>query len=104
MALVCGATELSGKWIVTAPSRDGNQITMSMVIRAEGNSYAGTISGEEGDATMSAIKLDGSDLTFNIDTDDATYHVKATVDGDKMKGSYEVGQSRGGTFTAEKQK
>lgn len=104
MTLICGATELAGKWIVTAPSRDGNQITMSMVIRAVGDSYAGTISGEQGDATLSAIKLDGSELTFEIETDDATYHVKATIDGDKMKGSYQVGQSPGGTFTAEKQK
>jgi hypothetical protein len=100
----CSAGEVAGKWNIVVPARDGNQIKYQLVLRGDGGTYSGFISSEEGDATLSDIKVSDTGLTFKVETDNATYAVKATLDGDSMKGKYTVNGSAGGTFTATRSK
>jgi hypothetical protein len=100
----CSAGEIAGKWNIVVPARDGNQIKYQLVLRSDGGAYSGFISSEEGDAALSDIKVSDAGLTFKIETDNATYAVKATVDGDSMKGEYSVNGNAGGTFTATRSK
>ncbi len=104
LLLTCSAAEISGKWNIVVPGHDGSEMKYELVLRSEGSSYTGFISSQEGDATLNDIKVNDTEVTFKIETDNATYEVKANVDGEKMKGEFTVNGNRGGTFTATRQK
>ena len=100
LAMACFASDVTGTWTVSAPTRNGGEMKLTLVIHAGDNSYSGVISNEEGDAVLKDVRVKDAEMTFRIDTDDAHYEVTATVDGNAMKGSYKVNNSPGGTFTA----
>lgn len=103
LAIGCFGADIAGKWNISAPTPNGNQVKYQLFIQVQGDSYSGTIAGDEGEVALRDIKVNGSELSFRIETDDARYDVTAAVDGDSIKGTYKVNGNAGGAFTGTRQ-
>lgn len=100
-SVLCFAASVAGKWDITATSENGQQIKANLVLTTEGNQITGTIGTEEGDVPVTEVHFTDPDLSFKIDTEQTSYTVKATVNGDLMKGKYTASSpGASGTFTA----
>ncbi len=65
-ALTMAAADASGKWTAEMPGRDGNTMTITMNLKADGDKLTGTVSGRRGDSDISEGKLDGDTIHFTI--------------------------------------
>jgi hypothetical protein len=100
-SLLCFAANVTGRWDITAKSENGQEIKAYLVLKAEGNQVTGTIGTEEGEVPVTDIHFTDPDLSFKIDTEDASYTVNAKITGDLMKGKYTASSpGLSGTFTA----
>ena len=96
IALSCVAllADVTGKWTgtYTLSTPDGAQKTTAFRDRKQdGNDVSGT-AGTDSPMTIKNGKIDGNTLRFEVPTDQVTYRVTLTVDGDSMSGTAAVGQ------------
>jgi hypothetical protein len=94
------AADIAGNWNISAPTRNGGEMKVRLVIQQSGDSYSGTVSTDEGDAIIKDVRLKDSELVFKVETDERTYEITATVAGNTMKGTYTVDRQPAGSFTA----
>jgi hypothetical protein len=95
MGVAAFAADVSGKWTAETPGRDGQTMTSTFNLKADGNTLTGTVSGRRGDAEISNGKIDGDNVSFDVvrefNGNSMTIHYKGTVSGDtlnlKMEGS-----------------
>ena len=87
-AVTIMAADVTGKWTAEMPGRDGNTMTTTMNLKADGSALTGTVSGRRGDTDISAGKVDGNNVTFDLvrDTPNGkfTTHYVGTLDGDTI--------------------
>ena len=94
------AADITGKWDITAPTRNGGELKVRLVIQQNGDTYSGTVSTDEGDAIIKDVRVKDSEVVFKVETDERTYEITATVSGDSMKGTYTIDRQPAGSFTA----
>jgi hypothetical protein len=100
------AADASGKWTADMPGRDGNTMTITMNLKADGDKLTGTVSGRRGDNDISNGKVDGDNVTFDVvrefNGNTMTTHYLGKLDGDtihftiKMEGGMGGGQGKKG--------
>ncbi len=96
------AADASGKWTADMPGRDGNTMTITMNLKADGDKLTGTVSGRRGDNDISNGKVDGDNVTFDVVREFNTTHYLGKLDGDtihftiKMEGGMGGGQGKKG--------
>jgi len=105
-ALTLMAADATGKWTAEMPGRDGNAMTITMNLKADGDKLTGTVSGRRGDSDISNGKIDGDNVTFDVvrefNGNSMTTHYNGKLDGDtihftiKMEGGMGGGQGRKG--------
>lgn len=82
------AADVTGKWTAEMPGRDGNTMTVTINLKADGDKLTGTVSGRRGDTDISNGKIDGDNLSFNVvrefNGNQMTQHYKGTVNGDTI--------------------
>ena len=98
------AADVTGKWTAEMPGRDGTPMTTTMNLKADGATVTGTISGRRGDTEISAGKVDGNNVSFDVvrefNGNKMTTHYVGVLDGDtihftiKMEGGMGGGQDR----------
>jgi hypothetical protein len=98
------AADATGKWTADMPGRDGNTMTVTMNLKADGGALTGTVSGRRGDSDISNGKVDGDTVTFDVvreyNGNKMTSHYAGKLDGDtihftiKMEGGMGGGQER----------
>jgi hypothetical protein len=98
------AADVTGKWTAEMPGRDGNTMTVTMNLKADGNALTGTVSGRRGDNDISEGKVDGDNVSFDVvrefNGNKFTQHYVGKMDGDtihftiKMEGGMGGGQER----------
>ena len=103
-ALTMMAADATGKWTAETPGRDGNTMTITMNLKADGDKLTGTVSGRRGDSDISNGKIDGDNVTFDVvrefNGNTMTTHYNGKLDGDtihftiKMEGGMGGGQGR----------
>jgi FlaG/FlaF family flagellin (archaellin) len=86
--LLLAANDAVGTWDVTSATSEGSEMNWTLVIKDDGGTLTGTISGEPGDFTLEDVKLDGHTLTFKTTIDSETYTTEAKISGSKLEGSY----------------
>ena len=91
-------TEIEGEWKVTAETPQGRSEAL-LVIRKEGDKYAGKISGDNipQPVDLTSIVLDGNKLKFSFVLTGAEalkVDVEVTVEGDSFKGDAQVGSDK----------
>jgi hypothetical protein len=81
--------DVTGKWNLTADD-GGDGIKLEMIINADGGKITGTISDSEGARPIQEAKFMDGILTCRWTYGGTPVSLKFTVDGDKLKGSYET--------------
>jgi hypothetical protein len=87
--------DVTGKWNLTADD-GGDGIKLEMIINADGGKITGTISDSEGARPIQEAKFMDGTLTCRWTYDGMLVSLKFTVDGDRLKGSYETATGSGG--------
>ena len=98
------AADATGKWTADMPGRDGNTMTVTMNLKADGGAVTGTVSGRRGDSEISNGKIDGDTISFDVvreyNGNKMTQHYMGKLDGDTihftitMEGGMGGGQGR----------
>lgn len=82
------AADATGKWTAEMQGRNGNTQTVTMNLKADGAMLTGTVSGRMGDTDISAGKVDGTTITFDVvrefNGNKITTHYTGMLDGDTI--------------------
>ena len=105
-ALSLMAADATGKWTAEMQGRNGNTMTITMNLKADGDKLTGTVSGRNGDTDISNGKIDGDNVMFDVvheyNGNSMTQHYVGKLDGDtihftmKMEGGMGGGGGRKG--------
>jgi aminopeptidase N len=103
------APDITGTWIGKTEVPNAGVDELTLVIKKTATGFTGTFSDTlaqvEKDAAITAVKLEGDDLTFNFSLVDGTaMQAKLKVDGDKLAGTWGHPQGDVGTMTFERKK
>ncbi len=66
MAISILAADPTGKWAASVPGRDGNTMTVSFNLKADGEKLTGTVGGMRGETDISDGKIDGDNISFSV--------------------------------------
>lgn len=98
------AADASGKWTAEMQGRNGNTMTMTMNLKADGDKLTGTVSGRMGDTDITNGHVDGDTVSFDVvrefNGNKMTQNYSGKLDGDtihftiKMTGGMGNGQER----------
>jgi hypothetical protein len=88
-AVAIWAADVTGKWTAEMQGRNGNTMTMTMNLKADGDKLTGTVSGGRGgEAEISDGKIDGDNISFKVvrefNGNQMTSVYKGKVDGDTI--------------------
>ncbi len=103
------APDIAGTWIGTTDVPGAGVAELTLVLKKTPTGYTGTFSDSLGmvnkDTEITAVKLEGVDLTFGFALADGTpMNARLKVDGDKLAGTWEHPESGGGAMTFERKK
>lgn len=89
VALAAYAADVTGKWTYEMQGRNGNSMTQTLNLKADGDKLTGTVSGRRGETEISDGKIDGDTITFNVvrefNGNSMTMKYTGTVSGDTIK-------------------
>jgi hypothetical protein len=84
-----------GKWDVVSTDDAGQTANWTIVVKDDGGTLSGTLSGDPGEFTMVDPKLDGNNFSFKVIVNESTYVVEVTLDGGKLDGKYKGAEASG---------
>jgi hypothetical protein len=103
------APDITGTWIGKTEVPNAGIDELTLVIKKTPTGFTGTFGDTLGqvnkDSEITAVKLEGDDLSFNFPLADGTLMIaKLKVDGDKLSGTWEHPEGSGGSMTFERKK
>ena len=96
LTLAVWAVDVSGTWTMSTPGRDGQMMERDITIAQDGNKIKVTMPGfRGGDPITGEGTLEGNAIEWKItrtrpDGQEMTMTYKGTVDGDTMKGTFQM--------------
>lgn len=94
LGLLCSvmmlAGDVNGKWKAVAQGPEG-QVEVTFQLKAEGSKLTGTANTPMGEIAISEGTVDGDKIQFTVATDQFKVLHKATLAGDEMKMTVELG-------------
>ncbi|GAB4233673.1 MAG: hypothetical protein Kow00109_06460 [Acidobacteriota bacterium] len=94
------AADVTGKWTAEAKTSWGETYVLTLTLEQADGGLKGRLETPDGGAfVLENVKLEGDQLSFDVEVNYTKYHVEATVDGDRMEGRWEGGGDSG-TVTA----
>ena len=60
------AADVTGKWTAEMQGRNGNTMTVTMNLKADGSKLTGTVSGRAGDTDISDGTVEGDNVAFKV--------------------------------------
>src|ERR1700682_1489468 len=88
-AFAVAAADVTGKWTAETPGRDGQTMTSTFNLKADGSTLTGTVSGMRGEQPISDGKVDGDNISFNVvvkmQGNEMKMVYKGKVEGDQIK-------------------
>ena len=83
---------VDGTWDLTMNTPMGAQ-QAKLTVKANGDSFEGTLDGAQGSTAVEEGKVDGNTLTWAVNAPQMGMKIEftATVDGDKISGEAELG-------------
>jgi hypothetical protein len=92
-AFAAAAADVTGKWTAETPGRDGQTMTNTFNLKADGSTLTGTVSSMRGDQEISNGKVDGDNISFNVvmkmQGNEMKMVYKGKIEGDQIKFSRE---------------
>ncbi len=101
------AADPSGKWTAETPGRDGNTMTNTFDLKADGSTLTGTMSNQRGEQTITDGKVDGDNISFTVvmkmGDNERKLMFKGVMSGDSIKFTRSMeGMDRKQEFTAKR--
>ena len=91
------AADVTGKWTADMEGRNGQKMTATFNLKAEGATLTGTVSGRMGETQITNGKVEGDKISFDVvrefNGNSFTQHYTGTVSGDTI--AFKVEGSRG---------
>jgi hypothetical protein len=111
MAFSVFGADPSGKWTASMPGRNGDTMSMTFNLKADGDKLTGTVAGMRGDTDISDGKVNGDTVTFSVlreyNGNSFKTNYTGTMEGDTIHFTMtrEGGNGRGGErkFDAKKE-
>ncbi len=92
-AFAAAAADVTGKWTAETPGRDGQTMTSTFNLKADGNMLTGTVGGMRGEQEIVNGKVDGDNISFNVvmkmQGNEMKMVYKGKIEGDQIKFSRE---------------
>ena len=103
------APDITGTWIGKTEVPDAGNDDLTLVIKKTATGFSGTFSDTlvqvNKDIEISAVKLEGNELSFNFSLIDGTLMTaKLKIDGDQMTGTWGHPEGDVGSMTFERKK
>jgi hypothetical protein len=92
----------AGKWNMLAKSQGGREYNIELDLKEDAGKLGGTFTAEGMTLAVEDAKLEGSQLSFKIQTDRGPYTLKLAVEGNSMNGSYAGPEGQSGSLTAKR--
>jgi hypothetical protein len=86
-ATLTAAGVLSGTWQGYSSTPNG-QLDWTLNLKHDGDAVSGTIENDMGSLTIQSPSYKGSKLQFDLDLGGTMYRMQATLDGDKLTGTW----------------
>jgi hypothetical protein len=90
-------SKVDGNWEMSMQGRQGNTMTQTLMLKADGNKLTGSIKGQRGETPISDGTVDGDKISFTVTRQTPNGEIKqtynGTVDGDNIKGTVQVGEN-----------
>jgi hypothetical protein len=101
------AADVTGKWTGDISTPDGNQISLTLNLKADGAKVTGTVTGPTGDTEIADGKMDGDTLLFVLNVDAGGQTLSFKVSGtltspDELKIKMDGGGDLAFEFTAKR--
>src|SRR5689334_3922844 len=100
-APAAGGDPISGDWDGSADA-GGMTIPFTLKLKLEGNKVTGTSTSDQGSATISNGKWDGSKLSFSLDTPQGSITMSGIVKDGKITGDFDFSGQMTGKWEAKK--
>lgn len=96
LAAAAFAADVSGKWTAEMQGRDGQTMTTTFNLKADGAALTGTVSGRMGETPITNGKIDGDAVSFDVvrefNGNSFTLQYKGTVSADTINFKIEGGR------------
>jgi hypothetical protein len=90
-------SKIDGNWEMSMQGRQGNTMTQTLTLKADGDKLTGSIKGQRGETPISDGKVDGDKISFTVTRQTPNGEFKATyngtVEGDAIKGTVQMGEN-----------
>ena len=101
------AADATGKWTAEVPGRDGNTMTNTFDLKADGSKLSGTMSTPRGEQAITDGKVDGDYVSFNVvmkmGYNARRLNISGVLSGDTIKFTRSMeGMDRKQEFTAKR--
>ena len=100
-----GAAQVAGTWSVTVNAPQGSQ-SMTMTLTQDGTAFSGTMTSEMGTLPVAEGQISGNSASWSITVpmggQSMTVNFRGDVEGNRMRGTAELGAFGSAPFTAEK--
>jgi|ERR1700759_1191970 len=73
ICLAVAIGDLTGKWVGTLTTPDGNQVPLNYVLKADGATLTGTATTPQGDIAITDGKITGDTFSFNVSLNGADF-------------------------------
>jgi hypothetical protein len=100
LAATAVAADVSGKWVAERQGQNGQTMTTTFTLKADGTTLTGTVSGRMGDTEISEGKINGDEISFVVVTKMGEMEMKRLYKGkvavDEIKFTMEMQAPPGG--------
>jgi hypothetical protein len=87
VAALC-ASDVSGKWNVTAVAPGGREYKMDLSLKQEGGKWTGMMSSERGSVPLEDVQVAGNNVIYKLAVGESAYLIKLTVADGALKGTF----------------
>lgn len=101
-AVLSFAADLAGKWELRSVRSTGEELAVQVVFRQVEGKLSGALYVEDESLPLQDVTVNGDDVAFKIQSDEATYTVKVTVSGATMTGGFAGSDGTSGKITGKK--
>jgi len=106
LAAAAFAADVSGKWTAEMQGRDGQTMTSTFNLKADGATLTGTVSGRMGETPITNGKIDGDTISFDVvreyNGNSFTLHYTGTLSTDTIKFKVDGGRGPAREITAKR--
>jgi hypothetical protein len=87
--MTAAAADVTGKWVAEVPGRQGNTMTSTFDLKADGSALTGSVTTPRGEMPIQDGKVDGKNVSFSqtmkMQDNEIKLVYKGVVDGDQIK-------------------